>query len=83
MRQFAKIFQHEKYGQILVTNNEGDTGAPEVRVSYIPQDLGVCDTALKFNDSEEGGDLADKAFEKMDLNLATEMILQVERALGR
>ena len=81
-QQFARIFYHEKYGQILVVNDTDD-GKPAVKVSYIPEDLGVCSTALKFDDTENGYDLADKAFEKMDIEMVLIMVLEVEKALGR
>lgn len=57
---FAKLFDHEKYGQLLVkldTDNEGD---PEVRTYFKPKGLGVCSVAAGFKDDDEGWELAEK-----------------------
>ena len=65
---FAKLFENTKFGQILVKiDTHPEEHSPEVRVFFEPPDLGVCSTAFTFEDSEEGWDAAEKAFDKMDI----------------
>lgn len=44
MKQFAKLFEFEDLGQVLVMLDRGDDG-PEVRLYFKPDGLGVCSVA--------------------------------------
>jgi hypothetical protein len=64
---FAKLYETEETGQVLVKLAEGDEG-PEVRYYFEPKGLGVCSFAFQFKDDEKGSawDKADAAFERAD-----------------
>ena len=68
MKQFAKLFESKEYGQILMVLDTGDEAQPEVRFSFMPENLGVCSVALKFEDTDAGWEEAEKAFTKFDSN---------------
>ena len=74
MEQFAKLFETEEYGQILVMLDTGEEAKPEVRFSFMPKNLGVCSVALKFKDTDEGWDKAEAAFASFDEAKAIEAI---------
>jgi hypothetical protein len=65
--KFAKLFDSEKYGQILVLMTSGDLGEPAVELYFRPEGLGVCQMKLGFEDSDDGWDKADVAFERFEL----------------
>jgi len=50
MNKFAKLFETEKYGQILVVLDDVDDCAC-VTFSFMPEGLGVCSAAPKFGDN--------------------------------
>lgn len=70
---FAKIFESEKYGQLLVTKDEGSNG-PRVAVHAQPHDLGVCVIGVNFPDDQGGWDKQDAHFDRMDLEIAETQI---------
>lgn len=70
MGDFAKLFQSEKYGQICVIKQGNDDLIPEIRFFVEPETLGVCQKALTFEDTDEGWDSCDKAFETIDVGVA-------------
>lgn len=73
MAKFAKLFENER-GQILVKlDSNADTAKPEVRFYVNPEDLGICSLAMSFEDSDNGWDMAEKAFEKIDFDSAVIM----------
>lgn len=77
---FAKLFESTKYGQILVkldTHHEDHT--PEVRFYVQPKNLGVCSFAIGFKDDDQGWELAEQAFEKVDLSRAEEGVAAMFR----
>ena len=82
---FAKLYETEETGQVLVKLDEGEDG-PEVRYYFEPKGLGVCSMAFQFKDDEEGSawDKADIAFEKADeeqaLRLAKGMMQKMTEA---
>lgn len=71
---FAKLYQTEETGQVLIKIDNGDKG-PEVRFYFVPEGLGVCSMALEFKDDNKGDawDKADAFFEKIDEELAIQM----------
>ncbi len=76
MSDFAKLFQSNKYGQILAVRQDNDEGIPELRVNVHPDGLGVCSIALSFSDEDkdEGYEKRDDAFEILDLETAEETV---------
>ena len=64
MSKFAKLFETEKFGQILVKIDKGEDESPEIRVYVSPPKLGICSWAAGYPDSDEGWDTAEKAFEE-------------------
>lgn len=76
--QFAKLFETEEYGQILVKlDSDPDDHAPEVRFYVNPPDLGVCSFAAGYPDSDEGWDAAQAYFDKCDLEMAVSAAAKV------
>ena len=70
---FAKIFNTEEVGQILVMNDASDDdNRPQIRFYFQPEGLGVCATHINFND--ECWDEADTAFEAIDEAKAIKMV---------
>jgi len=68
---FAKLFETEEYGQILVKLDASpDEHEPEVRFYVNPPGLGVCSFAAGYPDSDEGWDAAQACFDKCDLEMA-------------
>lgn len=62
---FAKLWGTGN-GQVLVKIDTGPEGAPEVRFFCQPPGLGVCSFAIGFEDSDDGWDKAEAAFESMN-----------------
>lgn len=58
---FAKLFDDEEYGQILVMIDENDDGDPCVKFMAQPPGLGVCAATVSFH---KQGD-AQAAFERV------------------
>ena len=48
MADFAKLFNTEKHGQILVMNDTDEDGDPVVSFRFQPAELGVCKCAINF-----------------------------------
>jgi hypothetical protein len=45
----------------------GDLGEPAVRIYFMPEELGVCEMKIGFEDSDDGWDKAEAAFERFEL----------------
>ncbi len=78
MTNFAKLFEHPKYGQILVVARPGDDGVPSIVWLIKPPGLGVCEMTIEFD--------GDDALEKMEraLTIADEtMASEVYEAVWR
>lgn len=64
---FAKLFQFDDIGQVLVKRDTNDeTQEPEVRLYFEPEGFGVCSTAFTFEEGQ-GEDQATKAERAFDL----------------
>jgi len=66
---FAKVYETEKYGQILAKIDSAETdneSGAEVRFYFHPEGLGVCSVALFFPDTDKGWDGSDKFFLGLD-----------------
>lgn len=64
--QFAKLFQHPEHGQLLAMLDSSGKG-PELRFFCMPEGLGVCSVHLGFEDSDDGWNAAEMAFEAIDM----------------
>lgn len=74
MARFAKLFEFDDIGQVLVMNDTGDEG-PEVRFYFQPAGLGVCSVAINFNGSDdEQSDAADQGFASVDREKAESLV---------
>tara|TARA_R110001606_G_scaffold272145_2_gene420668 strand:+ start:257 stop:529 length:273 start_codon:yes stop_codon:yes gene_type:complete len=74
MADFAKIFNTEKHGQVLVMFDSGDNGA-EVKFFFKPFGFGVCQISNNFIDTKEGWDSAQRFFESIDEAKAVDQVL--------
>lgn len=74
---FAKLFETEEHGQILVKIDSVD-GCPEVRFYFKPENLGVCSVALEFQDSDRDWDLAEKIFAETTAKSAALTVLSTK-----
>lgn len=84
MKKFAKLFESEEYGQIVVIRQNNDDGEPEVRFFLRPKidGLRVCAVAAAGkDDSEESEKAMDAIFDKTDLQAAEEMASTVNDEL--
>ncbi len=83
---FAKIFQSETFGQILVKKDDNEEELPEIRFSFNPDQLGICSCAIAFKNPENQDKAQQDAFEKIDLDSAegivAEAVQQTEQAAG-
>lgn len=78
MSKFAKLFEFDDIGQVLVKRDEGD-GGPEVSLFFMPKGFGVCENKLNFSDDAErtADQKADHAFESIDRDRAEKIIRKV------
>lgn len=66
MKDYCKLFETKKYGQILVMNDTVDDGRPVLKIMFnLGGDYGVCSIDAIFKDSDSGIESADKAFNAM------------------
>jgi len=71
---FAKIFDSEKYGQIVAMVGVEEDENPSVRFYAKPESMGVCMNSHVFQDTDEGYTDRDKLFESVDLARAEEAV---------
>ena len=70
MSQFAKVFDRPKYGQVvMILKTAEDDNKPELRCFVKPDELGVCQVAIGFDDWNH----AEEAFARADEALADQM----------
>lgn len=79
---FAKLFEVEGGGQIVAILTISDDGCPQVRVSFCPEGLGICEFNLSFLDTDEGWKAADAAFEKCTEESLTKRITKMMDETG-
>ena len=81
MSEFAKLYETESCGQILVKFDSGEEG-PEVRFFFEPQGLGVCSIALQYDDNDDGWDKAESVFNKTDKEKSVAIVSKTIAELG-
>lgn len=85
MADFAKLFQFEDMGQVLVKRDTDENGDPEVRLYFEPEGFGVCSTAFRFeaDETEDESAKAEKAFDMIDQERAEKIIRGVMETLPK
>lgn len=78
---FAKMFDTHQ-GQIVVIKDTSSKGQPIIKTYAEPKGFGVCQSVLKFADSDEGWDKMEAAFDKIDENLALELAKDIFLGAG-
>lgn len=79
---FAKIFLDDDGNQILAVNDVNEAGDPSIAISVIPDGLGLCTLRLDYEDSVDGQEKCDKAFEEFDQRTAIAIRNQVAKSAG-
>lgn len=82
MEKFAKLYESELTGQILVLNDTNDDGDPTVRFTFQPKGLGLCSIGQTFKNTDEGCNHCDEFFNSVDEDLAVTYVTDALRALG-
>lgn len=81
---FAKLYETEEFGQILVKLEQSDGDCvPEVRIYFQPETLGVCSTAFKYEDSDDGWNEAEKYFNEIDQSTAMSTVNGITQQLAQ
>lgn len=70
MDPFAKLYWAEDVGQVLVLLDSNASDGPEIRYTFRPQGLGLCNYSIGFNDTAAGHELAEQVFARVDEHLA-------------
>lgn len=75
MTGFAKLYDFDDIGQVLVKVDDGEENA-EVRIYFKPKGLGVCSVAMNFKPDgrEDDWDKAQKAFAMIDERRAYDLV---------
>lgn len=83
MSKFAKLFEFDDIGMVLVKRDTDENGDPEVRLYFEPKGFGVCSTAFGFEEDEheDAAAKAEKAFELIDQERAEKIIRGVLETL--
>ena len=76
--EFAKLFNSEKVGQILILNS---TDEPKVEIHFKPECLGICNIGMEFNKGDLSEDeqykKADEYFEKITLDKVESVVIEL------
>ncbi|SEJ45848.1 hypothetical protein SAMN05216201_10947 [Pseudomonas linyingensis] len=71
-KPFAKHFDVDGIGQILVVQRRGDDG-PELAITFRMPNNSVCDIKLGYPDDDDGWDQLDAAFDQVDESTAASL----------
>ena len=78
MKEFAKLFKHDEYGQILVvadrSEDEDGIWKPRITIRFMTPALGIAAIDCFFEDSENGYNKRNAGFKDMDVNAAAKVI---------
>jgi len=79
---FAKLYETEEHGQILVMLDSNDeNGRPQVKVYFEPDNLGVCSVGLNYNSDiteDEQWSAAEKSFNNFTEEFASGIVKNVK-----
>ena len=67
---FAKMFDSERFGQLVVMIDTNDVGDPVIFVYGNPENLGTYSVGIGFPDEDEGWDNRDSVFADLTLEHA-------------
>ena len=70
--QFSKVFESEKFGQILVMK-DNDDGKPTVD-THICIEGGNMKASMKWSETDEGYEKRENVFDKIDLEFAEKFV---------
>lgn len=70
---FAKLFETERHGQILIMFDSGDKDQPFVEAMIKPKGLGICKYGPSWDNTDEGWELAEEFFKGIDQRVAEKM----------
>lgn len=83
---FAKLYETDSFGQILVMIDEFNDDGPSVRISFKPEGLGVCNLSLgnwtQDKEDSEKLEAAEKFFDSMTEEKAVKAVSGVYEQLG-
>lgn len=74
---FAKLFNFESIGQIVVIKQNNDDANPEVRLFFQPPEdlgLGVCNYSFSWEDDDLGHAAQDKCFDDLTADVVAELV---------
>lgn len=74
---FAKTFNSESYGQVLITKKENDDGDPALVCTVEPDGFGLCELSMAYRPTDKGYETRDSTFETVDLKLAEMMASEI------
>lgn len=73
---FCKVFNDQIVGQVLVMNEDVD-GKPAVVIYFTPRNLGICNSAFKFSDNDNGYKQCDNLFYEIDYDKAVAIVSEL------
>jgi len=79
---FAKLYDTDKNGQILVKADMNEEGGPEIRFYFKPEELGVCSVAMAFNDNDKGWAEQERVFMEMTEEYASRIVAAAQSDMG-
>lgn len=68
-KEFAKVFDTDR-GQVVVIMSADDEGCPSLHAYAWPPLLGVCKAVVSYEDSDQGWNESEEAFETLDKDKA-------------
>jgi len=71
--EFAKLFETEEYGQVLVKIGGNDRG-PEIHVCYLPDATGIRSSRITYEDTEKGAAVARTLFDLTNEKSVLELV---------
>ena len=76
MQKFAKLFETEDYGQLLLMMNNDEKGNPETTLYFTAEGLAVCSISVygTVNASDAAFELVEKLFNRFDESAAIKTV---------
>jgi len=73
VRNFAKMYNSERYGQLLIIKDTNENGDLKINVLCHPPGMGVCTIGLGYENEEDW----EAAFEAADADMAEKIAAEV------
>jgi hypothetical protein len=78
--KFAKLFDDTEFGQILITKDTTDDDKPQLSVKFWFEEVnGYCTYGFEYENTKEGLDNFEKAFNDADINFAIKVVKVVSQ----